>query len=184
MHKSLLYLLMFNVLTIIWQTGSTQPVAWSTYYHIKTDSHQPNNRLVPETITASSQFERILIIRLKHGKDLLTGLEDAVSQEKFSNGVIINGIGSLTQYHLHAVSNSTFPSENDFYKEEQPVDLISVAGYIIDGRIHAHISVSDRHGAVGGHLEPDTRVFTFAIITVGILPDDIDISRFDDKTWR
>jgi hypothetical protein len=38
--------------------------------------------------------------------------------------------------------------------------------------------------AFGGHLEPGMNVFTFAIVTVGVLSDDTDLSRIDDKTYR
>jgi hypothetical protein len=38
--------------------------------------------------------------------------------------------------------------------------------------------------AFGGHLESGTNVFTFAIITVGVLADGVDLSRIDDKNYR
>jgi hypothetical protein len=38
--------------------------------------------------------------------------------------------------------------------------------------------------AFGGHLEPQTNVFTFAIVTLGVLNDGADLSRVDDKTYR
>jgi predicted DNA-binding protein with PD1-like motif len=57
-------------------------------------------------------------------------------------------------------------------------------GYVIDGRVHAHITLADGDRAFGGHLEPDTNVFTFAIVTLGVLREDVDLSRVDDKTYR
>ena len=33
-------------------------------------------------------------------------------------------------------------------------------------------------------LEPGTNVFTFAIVTVGVFGDGVDLSRIDDKTYR
>jgi hypothetical protein len=38
--------------------------------------------------------------------------------------------------------------------------------------------------AFGGHLEPGTEVFTFAVVTIGVLNDKADLSRVDDKTYR
>jgi hypothetical protein len=38
--------------------------------------------------------------------------------------------------------------------------------------------------AFGGHLEPGTTVFTFAIVTIGVLDDNIDLSKVDDWTYR
>ena len=57
-------------------------------------------------------------------------------------------------------------------------------GYIIDGRAHPHITFSDEEKAFGGHLEPGTQVFTFAVVTIGVLSDDVDLARVDDKTHR
>jgi len=57
-------------------------------------------------------------------------------------------------------------------------------GYIIDGRVHAHVTLTNEDGAFGGHLEEGTTIFTFAIVTIGIFKDGIDLSRVDDKTYR
>jgi predicted DNA-binding protein with PD1-like motif len=57
-------------------------------------------------------------------------------------------------------------------------------GYIMNGKIHAHMTLANPDKAFGGHLEPGTEVFTFAIVTVGVLPDDLDLTKLDDKTYR
>lgn len=57
-------------------------------------------------------------------------------------------------------------------------------GYIIDGRIHAHMTLANPDKAFGGHLEPGTTVFTFAVVTLGVLNDSTDLRRVDDKTYR
>ena len=57
-------------------------------------------------------------------------------------------------------------------------------GYVIDGRLHPHMTLADADKSFGGHLEPDTKVFTFAIVTIGVLSDEADLSRVDDKTHR
>lgn len=139
---------------------------------------------VPSPLTFSSQFERIVIVRMTFGTDLLEGLKNAVKQENIRSAVILCGIGSLTSYHLHSVSKTTFPSENIFYKAEGPYDLVSVCGYVVNGRVHAHITVADHQHMMGGHLEPDTKVYTFGIITIGVLGDEVDLNRIDDTDWR
>ncbi|HWB00794.1 MAG TPA: DUF296 domain-containing protein, partial [Pirellulales bacterium] len=67
---------------------------------------------------------------------------------------------------------------------DTPADIVSMNGAVIDGRVHAHLTLATAEGAIGGHLEPDTQVFTFAVITLAELSDDMDVSRFDDKTYR
>ena len=166
----------------------------STGKNIQNDQrNQQTNRLtdlvkegepVPSPLTFTTQFERIVIARMTFGTDLLKGLQDAVKRENIRSAIILCGIGSLTSYHLHAIAKTVLPSENIFYKAEGPYDLLNVCGYIINGRVHAHITVTNEEKAIGGHLEPGTNVYTFGIVTIGILSDDVDLNRLDDTNWR
>jgi predicted DNA-binding protein with PD1-like motif len=149
------------------------------------DDARPNSDQVPDVYAVTGRFERIVTLRFKFDTDLLAGLQRMVKQENIRNGVILAGAGSVRGYHIHQVSNRTFPSKNMFEKDPMaPADLISMNGYIINGQIHAHITLANPEKAFGGHLEPDTRVFTFAIVTIGVLDGGVDFSRFDDKTYR
>lgn len=146
---------------------------------------RPNNPKVPDVKVMSGSFDRVIVLRFKFDTDLLAGLEKAVRQEKIRNAVILSGAGSVRGYHVHQVSNRTFPSKNMFVKNAAaPADLIGMNGYIIDGRVHAHVTLANPDKAFGGHLEPDTRVFTFALVTLGVLSDGIDLSHADDKSMR
>lgn len=138
----------------------------------------------PAVHTVSSHFSRVVVVRLKYDTDLLEGLKTAVAQEKIQNAVILSGAGSLTSYHVHVVSNTTFPPTNAFIKGSGPYDLLTTTGYVIDGRVHAHIAFSDTQKTLGGHLEAGTKVFTFAVITLGVLEEGADLKRVDDYRWR
>jgi uncharacterized protein len=146
---------------------------------------KPNSEKVPDVYAVPGRFERVLVLRFKYETDLLAGIEKMVKQEKIRNAVILAGAGSVTGYQVHQVSNRTFPSKNTFVKDPTaPADLIGMNGYIINGKIHAHMTLANPDKAFGGHLEPGTIVFTFAIVTVGVLDDGADLSRVDDKTYR
>jgi predicted DNA-binding protein with PD1-like motif len=146
---------------------------------------KPNSAQVPDAYAVASQFQRVLIFRFKYQVDLLAGLEQMVKQNKIRNAVILAGAGSVRNYQVHQVSNRTFPSKDTFVKNPTaPADLISMNGYIINGTIHAHVTMANPEKAFGGHLEPGTSVFTFAIVTVGVLPDNLDLTKLDDKTYR
>jgi uncharacterized protein len=149
------------------------------------DDAKPNSTSVPDVYSITGKFERVVVLRFKFDSDLLAGLEQMVKKEKIKNAVILSAVGSVRGYHIHQVSNRTFPSKNVFIKDPTtPADIIGMNGYIIDGRIHAHMTLSDDEKAFGGHLEPDTKVFTFAVVTIGVLNDATDLSRVDDKTYR
>jgi len=128
----------------------------------------------------SSEFKRIEIVRMRSGTDLLEGLNEAVKKNNIKNGVILAGIGSVTDYHFHVVSDKNLPPAEEFQKASVPMDLIAVQGYILNKRIHAHITLSDENSVIGGHLEPGTKALTFFIITIGVLHDDINISNLDN----
>ena len=146
---------------------------------------QPNSDKVPDVYAVTSQFQRVLIFRFKYQTDLLAGMEKMVKENKIRNAVILSGAGSVRGYQVHQVSNRTLPSKNIIVKNPTaPADLIGMNGYIINGKVHAHMTLANADKAFGGHLEPDTEVFTFAIVTVGVLPDSLDLTKLDDKTYR
>jgi predicted DNA-binding protein with PD1-like motif len=135
---------------------------------------------VPDVYVVTSKFERIEIIRMRTGTDLLAGLKEAVKTRNIKNAVILNGIGSVTDYHFHVVSDKNLPPAEEFPKASVAKDLTSVQGYILNGRVHAHITLSDENSVIGGHLEPGTKALTFFIITIGVLPDDLNIENLDN----
>jgi len=146
---------------------------------------KPNSDKVPDVYAIKGQFDRVLVLRFKYKADLLAGIEEMVKKEKIKNAVILAGAGSVRGYHVHQVSNRDFPSKNMFVKDPTtPADMISANGYIINGKIHAHMTLATPEHAFGGHLEPGTEVFTFAIITIGVMNDSTDFSHLDDKTYR
>ena len=146
---------------------------------------KPNSDKVPDVYALSGQFDRIVVLRFKYQTDLLAGLERMIKEQKIRNAVILSGIGSVRSWHYHTVSNGSFPSKNIFVKNPTgAADIAGMNGYVINSRVHAHITLADPDKAFGGHLEPGTSVFTFAIVTVGVLKDGIDLDRVDDKNYR
>jgi predicted DNA-binding protein with PD1-like motif len=140
---------------------------------------------VPDVYAIPGQFQRILVFRFKNQTDLLAGLEKTVKQQKIKNAVILAGIGSVRNYHVHSVSNRDFPSKNMFVKDpKSPADIVSVNGYVVNGEVHAHMTMTDPDKAFGGHIEPETNVFTFAAITLGVFDDKVDLTHLLDKDYR
>ena len=146
---------------------------------------KPNSPDVPDVFAISGHLQRIVVLRFKFGTDLLAGLQKMIDQEKIKNAVILSGFGSVRGYQIHQVSNRDMPSKNMFIKNPTaPADIIGMSGMVMNGRVHPHIVLANAEKAFGGHLEPETTVFTFAVITLGVLDDNIDMSRFDDSSFR
>jgi predicted DNA-binding protein with PD1-like motif len=149
------------------------------------DDAKPNSDKVPEVYSMSGQLKRVVVLRFKYQADLLAGLEKMVKEQNIKDAVFLSGIGSVRNYHIHSVSNRTFPSKNVFIKDPSaPADIVSINGYVIGGRVHAHMTLANEEQAFGGHIEPNNNVFTFAIVTLGVFDDGIDLSKVDDKTHR
>ena len=149
------------------------------------DDARPNSALVPDGIAVSGQFERIVVLRFKYDTDLLAGMQDMLKKESIDNGVILAGIGALRNYAIHHVSNRTLP--NKVMIEKDPTassDIIGMNGYIVNGKIHAHMTLATEGKAFGGHLDPGNKVFIYAIVTIGVLPHSMDMSKFQDTDYR
>jgi predicted DNA-binding protein with PD1-like motif len=148
------------------------------------DDKKENSDKVPDVYALSGHFDRIVVLRFKYKADLLAGLKKMVEQEHIRNGVILAALGSVRDYQIHQVSNRTFPTHDTYTKNvSEPADLVSMNGYIIQGRVHAHVTLATPNKVMAGHLEPDTHVFTFAVVTIGVM-NETDLSRVDDDTYR
>src|SRR5205807_5172706 len=118
------------------------------------DDAKPNSDKVPDVYAIYGHLNRVVIFRFKNDADLLAGMEKMIKQEKIKNAVILSAAGSLKGYQVHQISNRDFPSKNVFVKDPTaPCDLISMNGYVINGRIHAHMTLATPDKAFGGHLE-------------------------------
>jgi predicted DNA-binding protein with PD1-like motif len=140
--------------------------------------------VAPPAYTTTAPVTRMVMIRLRNGTDVLEGLQSGIAEQKIRNAVIVGGFGSLIRYHVHVVSTQELPTKDVFAKVDRPQDVLNVGGYVIDGRLHPHITVADLEKAAGGHIEPGTQVLTFLNVALAVLPDDASLARFDDWQWR
>jgi predicted DNA-binding protein with PD1-like motif len=148
------------------------------------DDSKPNSSAVPDAYALTGHFDRIVVIRLKYKANLLDGMNKIVKQQHIQNGVILSAVGSLRGYEIHTVSNRDMPSQDTFVKNPtQPADLVSMNGYVINGRIHAHMTIATPDRVIAGHVEEGNEVFTFAIVTIGVM-NGTNLDKIDDKTYR
>jgi len=138
----------------------------------------------PPAYTTTAPVTRMVMIRLRNGTDVLEGLQKGIAEQKIRNAVIVGGFGSLIRYHVHVVTTQQLPTVDGFVKVDRPQDVLNVGGYVIDGRLHPHITLADQEKATGGHVEPGTHVLTFLNVALAVLPDDASLARFDDWQWR
>jgi predicted DNA-binding protein with PD1-like motif len=125
-----------------------------------------------------SDITRVIMIRVGPGEDLLAELEKSAETHGVQNGAFVSGAGSLRSWHYHVVSSRELPPENAFVKGETPVDIVAITGFVLGGRVHAHITMTDDKIAFGGHLEPGCEVLTFAMVALAETPAE-NLSQWD-----
>jgi hypothetical protein len=130
----------------------------------------------------TADIQKVHLFRFNMGDDLLEELQRGVEAADISNGVIVAGVGSLVSYHIHVVGEKARPVPNIFVKEKGGYDITAMQGYILDGRVHAHITVSDAEKAIGGHLEPGCEVYTFVAVTI-VEVAGVDLTDMDAVRW-
>jgi predicted DNA-binding protein with PD1-like motif len=119
--------------------------------------------------SSEAAIRRVVMVRIGPGEDILAGLRSAVTRHGIANGAILGGLGSVRQSHFHVVTSSNLPPAESDPKSAQPLDICSLTGLVIGGRVHAHIVFSDERNAFGGHLEEGCVALTFALAFVGDL---------------
>jgi predicted DNA-binding protein with PD1-like motif len=148
------------------------------------DDTKPNSSSVPDAYALTGHFDRIVVIRLKNKANLLAGITKVVKEQNIQNGVILSAIGSLRGYEVHAISNRDLPTQDTITgNPTQPVDLVSMNGYVINGRIHAHMTLATPDRVIAGHIENDNVVYTYAIVTIGVM-NGTNLDKIDDKGYR
>lgn len=119
-------------------------------------------------------LKNLVLVRLNPGDDLLAGLREATEKNEIRNAIILSGVGSVVSHHFHVVASSVNPPMESYIAGEAPADIVNLNGYVINGRVHAHITYTDKDIAYGGHLELGSRILTFSAIAMAEVDGDFD----------
>jgi predicted DNA-binding protein with PD1-like motif len=111
-------------------------------------------------------YKNFFFVRLNEDEDILLSLRKAVAENGVKNAVILMGMGSVKCYHFHVVDSNVNPPAELYPKSGNAADIVNINGIVIDGRVHAHITLTDSKVAFGGHLEEGCKVLTFNVIAL------------------
>ncbi|HEX7549161.1 MAG TPA: PPC domain-containing DNA-binding protein [Candidatus Methylomirabilis sp.] len=125
-----------------------------------------------------TEIRRIITVRINPGEDILLGLRQVVKEHSIRNAVVLTGFGSVRKSHFHVVMSNDLPPAEGYPKSVQPLDVVTIGGFIIDGRVHAHINFSDERNGFGGHLEEGCLALTFIVMALADL-GDVNLSHWD-----
>ncbi len=114
--------------------------------------------------------QRVHLLRLNKGEDLLEEIRGFVKREAVRNGVVISGIGTLRCCRFHGVTNMTLPAYDEYYSiENVPMELSGLSGIIADFEPHLHMTVTtfgEERKTVCAHTESGCIVLCLAEIAI------------------
>ena len=175
-------LLLLLVLSIVLDAQETRTEV--TKATTPADDSKANSDKVPEVYALSGNFSRVVVLRFKYQADLLAGIER--HDEAGENSERCHS----RRRRIGPELSDPFRLKPDLSVEEHVrKEPHRARRYHQHERLHHRWQDSCAHDdgesdrAFGGHLEPGTNVFTFAIVTIGVM-NDVDLSKVDDKTYR
>lgn len=112
------------------------------------------------------ELGKVIILNLKRGDLLLETIEEELAKSGIKDALITSAIGSLQKVVLHRVIGKGREPEDEFVTLENPMELASLQGFVLDGKAHFHMVVSDVKEAYTGHLEPGTTVLYLTEISL------------------
>jgi len=118
--------------------------------------------------------EDVIALGLDSGDDLLGSIEEAIAEMDIKNGVVVSGIGSLSEAYYHIVEpGDEKPWKDKFIKKEGTIEFINLQGVIANGEPHLHIALAQNDKAFGGHLEKGCKILTVSEIIIKKVSGDM-----------
>ena len=119
-----------------------------------------------------SRERGVVIVSLGHGDLLLESLRQVVREADIHTGVIMTGLGSLTQGRIHWVVTNAMPPQDRFLDLAGPIEIVGFSGIIAGYEPHVHISLMLADGTCyGGHLEDGCSILTLSELSILRTPD-------------
>lgn len=116
-------------------------------------------------------------IRLREGQDLKQAIIDFAKKEDIRCGVVVSSVGCLKNYRLRNAGATAIKEKVDHF------EIISLNGTIASGKVHLHMSVSDKDMHVyGGHLVDGNIVNTTVELVILELEEYIAKREYDSST--
>jgi len=123
---------------------------------------------------------RIVILNLQRGEKVLESIRTQLKELGIQNAVVMSAIGSLQKAVFHRVTGFDREPVDEFVTLEDPIEMASLQGVVIDGEPHFHMVISDLDKAYTGHLEEETTVVYLAEISLAEIKG-VSLKRVKDE---
>ncbi len=119
-----------------------------------------------EKIFGGAAVQEIFRVRLDRGDLLLESIEEVIRRQDIQDGAVLTGLGSVQECTFHGVRSLAPEAEQEFHTVRGPIEILNINGIIGAGEPHLHITLANRDGAFGGHLEKGCRILYRAELTI------------------
>lgn len=115
-------------------------------------------------------ISEMILARFDPGERLLEGLRELIRAERIRTGLVVSGIGTLSDCRLHQ-SVAGYPPNlmtrhQEYLELKGSYEIASIQGIIAEGDPHLHITLSEGSHTVAGHLEDGCVVMTLAEVAI------------------
>jgi len=112
----------------------------------------------------------LVLVRFDPGELLLEGIRELLKAEDIRTGVVVSGIGTLSDCRIHQ-SVAGYPpnltTRHQHYVElKGSYEIAAMQGIIADGEPHLHVTLCEEERTIAGHLEDGCRVLTLAELAI------------------
>jgi predicted DNA-binding protein with PD1-like motif len=112
----------------------------------------------------------MILVRFDPGERLLEGLRDVIRAEGIRMGLVVSGIGTLSDCRLHQAVAGYPPDlmtrHQEYLDLKGSYEIASIQGIIADSEPHLHITVCEGRQTVAGHLEDGCVVMGVAEVAI------------------
>lgn len=114
----------------------------------------------------STGLGKVILVELSRGENIVGSILEACKNADIKNAYIASSVGSVQHLKYHRPMTLAPITEDEILTYDEPLELGSISGTIINGQPHLHISAASPEGVRIGHLEPDTEVLYLVEVTI------------------
>lgn len=114
----------------------------------------------------ANQAGRVYILRMERGDLLREELLKLIQKENIKNAVISSGIATFDKVNIQMTTTYNYPIEYKVHYLEEPLELASLDGTIINSEPHIHGVVGNANKTWAGHLLDGCRILYLGEIVI------------------
>lgn len=109
---------------------------------------------------------RTFVLRFEKGDLLREKILELCASEKITEAVVISGIATFDILNMQMTNTYGYPIEYDVINLEEPLELASLDGTIVNSELHIHGVVGNGSHTWAGHLLDGCRILYLGEVVI------------------